>query len=248
MKIFTYPSATSTSDVAKELLNTGQNPPFAVHAFEQSSGRGQNRHTWQSPIGGVYVSLALPASLPVLSVAPLHAALILAEWIETLIPETVVIKWPNDILVHGRKLAGILCESSMQGGEAGPLIVGIGVNVAPVASEPFAISMSQLGFVFDEVPCVLQGHQEKLVSSLASHFENHWVRPFDYLHPRFHPRDWLWWDETLGFMHHRGITKEGFLRISKNPHDPLPMLIASSGQYRLQWTGQVSCPQKEDSL
>ncbi len=97
--------------------------PFtAITAERQSAGRGRRGHQWYSPEGNLYLTITLPGIDTRLTV---FAGVAARDAIAGLLPgETPLIKWPNDILVSGRKIAGILCES-----RASITAVGIGVNV-----------------------------------------------------------------------------------------------------------------------
>jgi len=117
----------STNDEAARLRDAGAPSRTAVVADRQTAGRGR-AGTWASPPGGLYVSLlvsAHPDDLP----GPLTAALTLAcaQAVEHVAPEvSCSIKWPNDVWVDRRKLAGLLLESA---GAVRVVVAGIGVNV-----------------------------------------------------------------------------------------------------------------------
>jgi BirA family transcriptional regulator, biotin operon repressor / biotin---[acetyl-CoA-carboxylase] ligase len=97
-------------------------PYVAVTAKRQSAGRGRRGHQWYSPEGNLYLTLTLPGIDTRFTVL---AGLAARDAIAGLLPgEEPLIKWPNDILIRGRKVAGILCES-----RALITAVGIGINV-----------------------------------------------------------------------------------------------------------------------
>jgi BirA family transcriptional regulator, biotin operon repressor / biotin---[acetyl-CoA-carboxylase] ligase len=114
-------TTTSTNDRARELAAAGAPHGTLVTAVEQTAGRGRQGRTWTAPPGrALLMSLVLhdpPALLP------LAAALAVAE----VAGDEAQIKWPNDVLVAGRKIAGILAESRPQDRWA---VLGIGLNVA----------------------------------------------------------------------------------------------------------------------
>ena len=107
-----------------------------VLADHQTAGRGQHGRPWTAPAGAALLfSVVLRPPLPVARwpEIPLAAGCAVAEGLETVAPVTATLKWPNDVLVGGRKLAGILAE-----GVAGapPLVIlGIGVNVSQQESD-----------------------------------------------------------------------------------------------------------------
>jgi len=116
---------------------------LVVVAAEQTSGRGRRGHTWFSPAGsGLYVSVVLaPATTrsdPARATAllTLAAGVALAEGVEQATGLRVDLKWPNDLQVSRRKLAGILAESSGTGGTSDTVVVGYGINVLATAFPP----------------------------------------------------------------------------------------------------------------
>lgn len=143
-----YDEVTSTNDIAKALaLSGGDNT--AVIARQQSAGRGRRGRSFLSPEGGLYLS-ALWRDCPqelVMRVTPM-AAVAVCRAVESLCPLRCSIKWCNDVVVAGRKLCGILTESSLRPeGGIDWLVVGIGVNVASVPADvaDMAVSLRELG-------------------------------------------------------------------------------------------------------
>ncbi|MBI2601817.1 MAG: biotin--[acetyl-CoA-carboxylase] ligase [Deltaproteobacteria bacterium] len=130
MKIYRYESIGSTSTEATQLLLQGVRPPFVVTAKTQTAGRGSGSRTWKSPAGNLYLSLALTCRKDEVGPLPLKVAVLLAHWMQERVKLTPTLKWPNDLLLDGKKLAGILCEASWQPGNVScDVIVGIGINV-----------------------------------------------------------------------------------------------------------------------
>jgi len=130
-----YPSVSSTNDVAGVLAERGAPEGCVVVANAQSAGRGRRGRTWTSPAGaGLYVSALLrPAQdAPLLTIA---AGVAVAEGVQSATGLAVDLKWPNDLFVGGRKVAGILAEANRSA--LGPyVIVGFGINVMPAAYPP----------------------------------------------------------------------------------------------------------------
>ena len=124
----------STSDRLKELARSGAPDWTAVVAERQTGGRGREGRTWLSPHGGLYLSVLLRPSSERAALVPLAAGVAVAEAVAGF-GVASELKWPNDVLVSGRKLAGILAEASS--GQAGVewVVLGIGVNVALDATE-----------------------------------------------------------------------------------------------------------------
>jgi BirA family biotin operon repressor/biotin-[acetyl-CoA-carboxylase] ligase len=114
---------TSTNTRARELAAAGAPHGTAVTAGFQTAGRGRQGRTWTAPPGtALLVSLVVRETDPLL---PLRAGLAVAD----LAGPAAQVKWPNDVLVGGRKVAGVLVEGRPQEGWA---VVGIGVNVVAV--------------------------------------------------------------------------------------------------------------------
>lgn len=119
----------STSDRLKELARAGAPEWTVVVADRQTGGRGREGRTWQSPPGGLYLSVLFrPQALPV-ALIPLAAGVAVAEAVAGC-GVASELKWPNDVLVAGRKLAGILAEAGSFGQGVEWVVLGIGVNVA----------------------------------------------------------------------------------------------------------------------
>src|SRR5664279_5923821 len=118
----------STNDEARRLAAEGAPHGTVVHADEQSSGRGRLAHTWISPPGNLYISILMRTGEPPSRTAELSfvTALAVADTVDALLPRQTraTLKWPNDVLVNGAKIAGILLE---QVDEA--TIIGVGLNV-----------------------------------------------------------------------------------------------------------------------
>lgn len=147
-----YDSVGSTNDVAKELGRQGKADGTVVFAREQTAGRGRRGRVWQSPPGNLYVSLLLRPDAPVPRVAQLGfvTALGLGDALLDIAGRAIEphYKWPNDVLVRGRKLAGILLESETGAdGRLDFVVIGVGVNIltAPETVENPSTSLAAEG-------------------------------------------------------------------------------------------------------
>lgn len=125
-----YPSTGSTMDIAKQLAHEGAPEGTIVIVDEQSAGKGRLRRSWVAPPGSsILLTILLRprfTDLPMLTIA---ASLAVARAIEDTTDLTTKIKWPNDVLIAGRKVAGILLESDVRGESVEYTTVGIGLNV-----------------------------------------------------------------------------------------------------------------------
>ena len=124
----------STNDEARQRAENGAPDGTLIQARTQTDGRGRRGRNWVSPVGNLYMSLILrpdcfaAAGLEVSFVS----AIAMCDTIGSVLPPmiTVTVKWPNDVLVNGRKVAGILLESaSGSTGKLRWLVVGLGVNI-----------------------------------------------------------------------------------------------------------------------
>lgn len=124
--VYAFQRTDSTMEEAHALVAQGAPEGALVFAAQQAQGRGRLGRVWESPEGGAYFSIVLrpqrrAAEIPQLS---LVTGLAVAEGIRQLTGLHASIRWPNDVLIDGKKLAGILVEA-----KAGAVIIGIGVNV-----------------------------------------------------------------------------------------------------------------------
>jgi BirA family biotin operon repressor/biotin-[acetyl-CoA-carboxylase] ligase len=144
------PRVASTNLVARKIVtecidNELSLPQAMIIAGEQFAGRGRNERRWSSPAGkGIYATTLLTRPAHELPLIPLAMANIVASYLRETFGIDARIKWPNDVLVGGRKIAGILMEARTQE-ERVYLLVGTGVNVEPVDDEtrPNATTISE---------------------------------------------------------------------------------------------------------
>jgi BirA family biotin operon repressor/biotin-[acetyl-CoA-carboxylase] ligase len=139
----------SSLDAIHEVAAQGAPAGTVVIAEEQSAGRGRDGRTWRSPVGGVWLGMLLRSPVPVPGALSLRVGLVLADVVDDLIGrgDSTRLKWPNDVLVYDRKVAGILCEGRWQGDTLQWMAVGIGVNVAnqvPADLDGRAIALREL--------------------------------------------------------------------------------------------------------
>ena len=160
-----YAELDSTNQEARRLAEAGEHGPVWIMAERQTVGRGRRGRAWISPEGNLAATLLLRPRAPQAVTGQLSfaAALAVADLAAHFAPDAAIaVKWPNDVLTNGKKLAGILLE----GGNAW-LAIGIGINLAahPEGTEFPATSLAQLGIA---VPS-----PEEALSVLAARFA-HW--------------------------------------------------------------------------
>lgn len=125
-------SAESTNSEARRLAERGAAEGAAVVAESQTAGRGRRGHLWHSPRGGLYASVVLRPDIgpDQASLLTLTAAVAAAEAVKEVAPDLPVrCKWPNDLLIRGRKFCGILTELSVEVDTVDYAVVGVGMNV-----------------------------------------------------------------------------------------------------------------------
>lgn len=133
----------STLDVAHSLATTGSTAGVLVVADAQSAGRGRMGRSWQSEAGGgVWLTLVeRPPAGPALDVLSLRIGLVLAPALDRFAASPIRLKWPNDLYVGDRKLAGILVEARWRDGVPEWVAIGIGINVRVPSAEPKATGL-----------------------------------------------------------------------------------------------------------
>lgn len=140
----------STNDEARRLAEAGASEGLVVTGEIQTAGRGRQGRSWVSPHGGLYASFLLRPTVTPARAGEFGfgAAVAVAETVERLAPgATAKCKWPNDVLVGGKKIAGILLESRGTAEKLDWLVAGIGLNVAeaPDTTAWPAASLAALG-------------------------------------------------------------------------------------------------------
>jgi BirA family transcriptional regulator, biotin operon repressor / biotin---[acetyl-CoA-carboxylase] ligase len=123
----------STNSEAGRLHAAGQRGPLWIMARAQAAGRGRHGRDWESPPGNLYATLLITLAVPLAHAAQLAfvASLAMRDAVTALLPlpsPAIGLKWPNDVLIAGRKVSGILVET-LQGGSDGGLTVAIGCGL-----------------------------------------------------------------------------------------------------------------------
>ncbi len=123
-------SLSSTMDVAREEAEAGASEGTVVLAEQQTAGRGRLSRQWVSPpAGNIYVSIVLRPEPALVQVLAMLSPLAICRAIDEATGLQSNIKWPNDVLIGGRKVAGVLIDAEFSDGEVEYALVGIGVNV-----------------------------------------------------------------------------------------------------------------------
>jgi BirA family biotin operon repressor/biotin-[acetyl-CoA-carboxylase] ligase len=123
----------TTMEAAHAEAARGADHGTAIIADRQTAGRGTRGRSWESEVGGLWCSvITRPRHTEALEALSLRVGLALAAALELALPvlPRIEIKWPNDLLIDRRKLAGILCEARWSGGTCQWVVIGLGLNVA----------------------------------------------------------------------------------------------------------------------
>lgn len=119
---------TSTQDIARDKIVKGADPGLLIVAKTQTDGRGRYGNKWHSLDGGLYLTAVFRLKKRV-CLLPILAGVAVAEAIEYFAGIESELKWPNDVLIGGRKVGGVMAESAWSGGEPEFVLLGIGVNL-----------------------------------------------------------------------------------------------------------------------
>jgi BirA family transcriptional regulator, biotin operon repressor / biotin---[acetyl-CoA-carboxylase] ligase len=131
-RVHWYSEIGSTNDIAGTFAEKGVDEGLVVLADRQTAGRGRLGRSWASPPGaGIYVSVVLRPTATAARLVTIAAGVAVTDGIASGTGLSTHVKWPNDVHVGGRKLAGILAE-----GTVSHVVLGIGINVQPAAYPP----------------------------------------------------------------------------------------------------------------
>lgn len=184
-------SCDSTMNVARREAEAGADEGTVVVAEEQTAGRGRFGRSWVSPAGNnLYLTIVARPPADRLRVLSMAAPLAVCHAVHDVTAVQPSIKWPNDVLIAGRKLSGILIESEIAGSDVRFSLVGIGINVnldLQAAPEISSIATSLIGETGAEVP------RESALAALLNRFETLYDSPLPSL-----VRAWRSHLETLG--------------------------------------------------
>jgi BirA family biotin operon repressor/biotin-[acetyl-CoA-carboxylase] ligase len=170
-EIYYFQKLSSTNTVAKEHAEKGAKEGTIIVAETQTQGRGRLNKRWISPKGGVWLSVILRAKIAA-EEAPritLITSVAIAKTLHRLYGLKTGIKWPNDVLIDGKKICGILTEALTNGKNVKMIVVGIGIN----ANFNLSALREDLQTTATTLKEVLKKHvdREKLICVLLKEFE-----------------------------------------------------------------------------
>ena len=169
-QIHYYDEIPSTMDIARDLARKGCPHLSIVIAERQRDGRGRLQRTWHSSAGGLYFTVVLRPQMPP-ALSPrvnLAASLYLAQTLRSTLGIEAQVKWPNDIMVAGRKISGMLAEMEAEIDRVRFINVGVGLNVNndPPADLPQAVSVKQVLGHPTERKAILKDFIDRLAKGL----------------------------------------------------------------------------------
>jgi BirA family biotin operon repressor/biotin-[acetyl-CoA-carboxylase] ligase len=144
-KAIYYPSVISTMDIARREARHGAAEGTVIIAGEQTTGRGRLKRHWLSPPGNIALSIILYPHISFLPCLIMIASLAVIYSIEAVTGLKARIKWPNDVLIGGKKVCGILIENELKGVTAYAIIgIGINVNIMPSGLDTASVAATSL--------------------------------------------------------------------------------------------------------
>jgi len=168
-----FKSISSTNLFTKKLAEDGIGEGVVVVADVQTSGRGRKNRTWLSPYGGLWFSVILRPNIPPERgmLVTMTASVAVAQAIKEITGVDPVIKWPNDLLINGKKVCGILTEFDAEMDKINYTVVGIGINVNnEINDEIKKIATSMLIETGSKIQRV------KLLRTILKYFDENYVK------------------------------------------------------------------------
>ncbi len=237
-KIFSFETIDSTNNCARALAACWAEEGTLVLAEKQTAGKGRLGRTWlANPYENLTFSLILRPALPpeALNLLPLYAAVAVAEAIEHESGLPVECKWPNDLLIGGKKTAGILLEGSLKEEGLDYVVLGIGVNVNqmtfPDDISPRATSLKvQAGRDIDRVRLL-----REILRTLEIHYTAIMKKGFHNLLP-------LWLSRTTMINREISVTQDGSVisGIVKGLSPEGALILDAGGTEKTLFAGDVT--------
>ena len=127
-KIYIFDELSSTMDTSKEMIQRGVEEGTVIMSRYQSMGRGSNNREWFSNGNDALFSIILDANASKVNLLPIITAYSILITLESQTKRKINIKWPNDVLIEGKKISGVLIENFIKG-KLSKTIVGVGINI-----------------------------------------------------------------------------------------------------------------------
>ena len=238
-KVHYFKKISSTNEVAHDLAKKGAKEGEYVVAEQQTHGRGRLQRKWLSKPGNLYVSLILRPKIAIQEASHLTfvASLAVAKTLEKYLAMAPSLKWPNDVLVDGKKIAGILTEIATTGSKIDFVIVGIGMNIN---QEKFPKSLSQTAASLYQIlgkPLKLDQVLEQLLQSFDEWYTAYLKQGFSVIKEMWEEKSVIIGRE-VEVRDHRKRIKGLALGIDKNG---ARLLQIPSGETVPVYTGDLIC-------
>ena len=129
-KAYYFDSIDSTQNQALKIANEPENNGAVIIAATQTGGKGRTGRRWVSPKGGIWLSIILHPKfdISITTLFPIASSLALSKAIESTFEITPELKWPNDLTIKGKKIAGILVDAAFESNKIENLVLGVGIN------------------------------------------------------------------------------------------------------------------------
>ena len=129
-KAYYFDSTNSTQDQAMKMATDAKNDGAVIIAQKQTGGKGRDGRKWASPKGGIWLSVILHPEfdISVVTLFPIASSLALAYTMEKCFKIKPELKWPNDVTLQGKKVAGILVDASLESNKIENIVLGVGIN------------------------------------------------------------------------------------------------------------------------
>jgi len=136
-RAYYFDSIDSTQNFAMEIASNSKENGTVVISQKQTRGRGRLGRKWMSPVGGIWLSIVLHPKfdISISTLFPIAASLALSNSIEKVFGKKSEVKWPNDVTLKGKKVAGMLIDVSIESNKIENLVLGVGINFKVNASQ-----------------------------------------------------------------------------------------------------------------
>ena len=145
-KVYYFDTIDTTQNFAMEIATKNNTNGTIIIAKKQTGGRGRMKRKWKSPVGGIWMSIIIHPKFSVSSttLVPIATSLALCVAIEKTLKIKPELKWPNDVTLKGKKVAGVLVDASIISNEIEYMIIGVGIN--------FKIKQTELAHTIKKTP------------------------------------------------------------------------------------------------
>lgn len=129
-EVYYFDSIKSTQEYAVKIASNSKNNGTVIIAQQQTGGKGRDGRKWISPKGGIWLSIILQPrfDISVITLFPIASSLALSMAIEKCFDIKPELKWPNDITIKGKKVAGMLVDASLESNRIESIVLGVGIN------------------------------------------------------------------------------------------------------------------------